>query len=76
MRGPDDVDAHPSGATPTGIYDLVGNVWQWTDMVYDEHTASAIVKGGSYYRPQTPWLSNWYFPQVSRITMSISDAHI
>ncbi|MEP7384238.1 MAG: SUMF1/EgtB/PvdO family nonheme iron enzyme, partial [Gemmatimonadota bacterium] len=23
------VDAHPAGATPTGIHDLAGNVWEW-----------------------------------------------
>jgi gamma-glutamyl hercynylcysteine S-oxide synthase len=29
MRGPDPVDAHPQGASPFGVMDLVGNVWQW-----------------------------------------------
>ena len=24
------VDAHPAGASPVGVEDLVGNVWQWT----------------------------------------------
>jgi hypothetical protein len=28
---PADVDAHPHGASPFGVMDLVGNVWQWTD---------------------------------------------
>ena len=31
LRGPDAVDAHPQGASPFGVMDLVGNVWQWTD---------------------------------------------
>ncbi len=34
--------------------DLVGNVWQWTDEYSDEHTRSAILRGGSYYQPQEP----------------------
>ena len=38
MRGPDPVDAHPGGASPFGVMDLVGNVWQWTDEFADEHT--------------------------------------
>lgn len=25
-----DVDAHPDGASPYGVLDLVGNVYQWT----------------------------------------------
>jgi len=63
MRGPDDVDAHPSGASAFGVMDLVGNVWQWTDEYLDEHTRGAIVRGGSYYQPQG---SMWYFPQAYR----------
>jgi formylglycine-generating enzyme required for sulfatase activity len=59
MRGPDAVDAHPAGASPYGVMDLVGNVWQWTDEFYDEHTRAAIVRGGEYYQPQG---SIWYFP--------------
>ena len=41
MRGPDAVDAHPQGASPFGVMDLVGNVWQWTDEFEDEHTRAA-----------------------------------
>lgn len=63
MRGPDDVDAHPSGASPFGVMDMVGNVWQWTDEFTDEHTRSGILRGGSYYQPQG---SLWYFPQAYR----------
>jgi formylglycine-generating enzyme required for sulfatase activity len=63
MRGPDPVDAHPDGASPYGVMDLVGNVWQWTDEFTDEHTRAAIVRGGEYYQPQG---SIWYFPQAWR----------
>ena len=28
--GPDDVGAHPAGATAAGVHDLVGGVWEWT----------------------------------------------
>jgi iron(II)-dependent oxidoreductase len=64
LRGPDDVDAHPAGASPFGVMDLVGNVWQWTDEFSDEHTRAAILRGGSYYQPQG---SRWYFPQAYRL---------
>jgi iron(II)-dependent oxidoreductase len=61
MRGPDNVDAHPTGASPFGVMDMVGNVWQLTDQYLDEHTRAAILRGGSYYQPQG---SKWYFPQA------------
>jgi len=60
---PDDAGAHPAGASPFGVLDLVGNVWQWTDEYQDEHTRAAILRGGSKYRPQG---SLWYFPQAQR----------
>jgi len=63
MRGPDPVDAHPQGASPYGVVDMVGNVWQWTDEFSDEHTRAAILRGGEYYQPQG---SKWYFPQAYR----------
>ncbi len=64
MRGPDAVDAHPEGASPFGVMDLVGNVLQWTEEFVDEHTRAAIVRGGSYYQPQG---SIWYFPQTYKL---------
>lgn len=64
LRGPDAVDAHPKGASPFGVEDMVGNVWQWTDEFLDEHTRAAVVRGGSYYQPQG---SVWYFPQAHRL---------
>lgn len=65
MRGPDAVDAHPRGASPFGVMDLVGNVWQWTEEFQDEHTRGGILRGGSYYQPQG---SIWYFPQAYKLS--------
>ncbi|RAN82956.1 sulfatase-modifying factor protein [Bacillus sp. SRB_336] len=64
LAAPDDVDAHPAAASPFGVLDLVGNVWQWTDEYLDEHTRAAVLRGGSSYQPQT---SHWYFPQAYRL---------
>jgi formylglycine-generating enzyme required for sulfatase activity len=62
--GPTDVTAHPQAASPYGVQDLIGNVWQWTDEYVDDHTRAAIVRGGSYYKPTG---SLWYFPQAYRL---------
>jgi formylglycine-generating enzyme required for sulfatase activity len=64
MRVPDAVDAHPQGASPFGVMDMVGNVWQWTEEFVDEHTRGGILRGGSYYQPQG---SIWYFPQAYKL---------
>jgi len=64
MRGPDAVDAHPLGASPFGVMDVVGNVWQWTEEFQDDHTIGGILRGGSYYQPQG---SIWYFPQAYKL---------
>jgi formylglycine-generating enzyme required for sulfatase activity len=64
MQPHSDVDAHPSGASPFGVMDLTGNVWQWTDTYEDDHTRAAILRGGSHYQPQG---SQWYFPQAYKL---------
>ena len=64
MPVPADVDAHPEGASPFGVMDLIGNVWQWTDEFSDEHTRAAALRGGSAFLPQT---SHWYFPQAYQL---------
>jgi formylglycine-generating enzyme required for sulfatase activity len=65
MRAPTNVDAFPKGASPFGVMDMVGNVWQWTDEFADEHTRAGVLKGGNYYQPQG---SLWYFPEAYRLT--------
>ena len=63
LNPPDAVEAHPAGASPFGVMDMVGNVWQWTDEFTDEHTRAGILRGGSHYQPLG---SIWYFPQAYR----------
>jgi formylglycine-generating enzyme required for sulfatase activity len=52
------VKAFPEGRAGNGIYDLVGNVWQWTDTESTEgRTRFIMIRGGSYF---TPKKSSWY----------------
>ena len=64
MAAPPDVGVHPKGASPFGVQDLIGNVWQMTDQVADDHTSNLILKGGSHYQPEG---SHWYFPQAYKV---------
>ncbi|MCF8350655.1 MAG: formylglycine-generating enzyme family protein [Bacteroidales bacterium] len=52
------IDSFPSGVSPFGVLDMVGNVWQMTHDVYDNGSYYFnILKGGSYYKPTSSW---WY----------------
>ena len=50
LRGPDNVDAHPEGASPFGVMDLTSNVWLWTDEYLDEHTRAPSISAVSSLR--------------------------
>jgi formylglycine-generating enzyme required for sulfatase activity len=64
MQPPANVDAHPAGASPYGVMDMVGNVWQWTDEFVDDHTRAAIIRGSSHYQPAG---AVWYFPAAYKL---------
>jgi formylglycine-generating enzyme required for sulfatase activity len=41
------VGHYPTGASPYGVLDLGGNVWEWVADKYDEEPARRVVRGGS-----------------------------
>jgi formylglycine-generating enzyme required for sulfatase activity len=52
------VNKYPRGASPFGVMDLVGNVWQLTDDLYDNGSNYYIImRGGSWFNPTSSW---WY----------------
>ena len=55
---PTPVDAFAKGASPYGVMDLVGNVWQMTnDMYFNGTNYFLMIRGGSFYKPVSSW---WY----------------
>jgi len=52
------VDLHSDGRSPFGVMDMVGNIWQLTNDIFDNGSHYfIIIRGGSYYHPTSSW---WY----------------
>jgi formylglycine-generating enzyme required for sulfatase activity len=43
------VGDHPAGATPEGIEDMAGNVWEWTADWHSDSQKEKAVRGGALY---------------------------
>jgi len=55
---PTPVDSFSKGASPYGVMDMVGNVWQMTnDMYFNGNYYFTIIRGGSFFNPESSW---WY----------------
>lgn len=48
LEGTTAVCMYPEGATRTGIWDTVGNVWEWSDSLLPDATERHVIVGGSW----------------------------
>ncbi|MEI7981523.1 MAG: SUMF1/EgtB/PvdO family nonheme iron enzyme [Bacteroidota bacterium] len=52
LNHPTPVTIFPAGASPFGVEDMIGNVWQMTSDIYDNGAYYfTIIRGGSYFHP-------------------------
>jgi len=60
------VGRYPDGATPEGLYDMVGDVWEWMEnWHYEKNKQAKALRGGSWYlKPEYLRCSarNSYYP--------------
>jgi gamma-glutamyl hercynylcysteine S-oxide synthase len=55
---PTPVDGFAKGQSPCGAFDMVGNIWQMTnDLYFNGSYYFSVIRGGSYYKPESSW---WY----------------
>jgi formylglycine-generating enzyme required for sulfatase activity/energy-coupling factor transporter ATP-binding protein EcfA2 len=49
IGGTTPVGMYPAGASPCGVWDMAGNVWEWTGSWYDEKAKEVrVLRGGSW----------------------------
>ena len=58
------VGRYPDGATQEGLYDMAGNVWEWTEDLYDENASEEYIKSARALRGGS-WVNNPDFLRCS-----------
>jgi iron(II)-dependent oxidoreductase len=79
LGAPAPVGTFPRGATPDGVDDLIGNVWEWTRSPMQSYPGAPamadslrnfyVIRGGAFNVPEsvaTPWYRGYNRPATSR----------
>ncbi len=61
------VTAFPKGTNSSGLSDMSGNVWQWTESERDDGNRYALLRGGSFYQVEG---SGWYFDRFTQMGLT------
>ena len=52
----ENADSHSEGTSPFGLFNMCGNVWEYTDEIHDDGMHSFItLRGGSFYTAGNYW---------------------
>jgi eukaryotic-like serine/threonine-protein kinase len=57
-----------------GLYDMLGNVWEWVEDTYDRDRGKRVLRGGSFYNlARDLRVSNrlWAFPETNHRNMGV-----
>lgn len=65
--GPEVTGSHPDGASPEGVFDLAGNVAEWTAPVQSD-AMLVDVRGGSFTDGAASALRSWHRREMERTT--------
>lgn len=65
LRSAAPIGSHPDGASPYGVEDMAGNVWEWVDDWFDETETHKVLRGGGFDVPRmvaSTWFRESFLP--------------